>query len=487
MIEHLEVRAGEYHDSVVLMQASRKLAAVDGVDAALVAMATDLNLRLLVEMGFEPEGSADPNELVVAIRARDEGALAAARQTLDDALTAKTGDGSGMFESPSPRTAGSAARRVGANLVLVSVPGAHAFVEAMEALAFGAHVMVFSNDVPLAEERALKAEAERRGLLVMGPDCGTAVIGGVGLGFANAVRHGPVGIVGASGTGIQQLCCLLDDAGVGVSHALGVGSRDLSGPVGGASTLRALSALDDDPSTDVIVVISRRPDATVARAVRHAASMCSTPTVLAFLGEDGTTLEGAARETLGVLGRASEEPRRWTAPPPPHRDGALRGLFAGGSLCEEAGAIAAASLGEITSNVLAGPDWSPEEGGALVGHALIDFGDERLTQGRAHPMIDQRLRLDRMREDVADPSVSVILLDVVLGYGAHANPAAELSPLIAEAKEAGIAVVVSLCGCAGDPQGLEQQASALHAAGASVWLSNAAAARHAVTLVEGGE
>ncbi len=482
MIEHIEARAGEYYDSVVLMQASRQLAALDGVDAVLVAMATDLNLRLLAEMGFRREGSADPNELVVALRARDERALTAATQMLAELLTARTADGPGSFDAPSARTAGSAVRRAGANLVLVSVPGAHAFVEAMEALASGAHVMVFSNDVPLADELALKAEAARRGLLVMGPDCGTALIGGVGLGFANAVTPGPVGIVGASGTGIQQICCLLDDAGVGISHALGVGSRDLSAAVGGASTLRALEALDADPSTEVIVVVSKRPDAAVARAVRDAADACSTATVLAFLGDDETTLEAAAGETLRALGREPGAARHWRAPSPVQRGGVLRGLFVGGSLCEEAGMIATATLGTITSNVPPGSNWSPDESAALSGHALIDFGDERLTRGRAHPMIDQRLRLDRMREDIADSTVGVILLDVVLGYGAQAHPAAELAPLVAEATEAGVAVVVSLCGCADDPQGLDLQATALQAAGASVWLSNAAAAREAVLL-----
>jgi len=432
---------------------------------------------LLVEMGFATDEVAGTttNDLIVAIRGRDETVLSQAREALDRALRPSPADGVGLFGTaalaPGPRTAEDAVRRSGANLALISVPGEHAYIEAIGALDAGAHVMLFSDNVSLAHERALKAAATQRDLLVMGPDCGTVLIGGVGLGFANAVRPGPVGIVGASGTGIQQICCLLDAEGVGVSHALGTGSRDLSDEIGGASTLRALEALDADAATEVIVIVSKRPSKSVADAVRKAAESCATLTVLALLGEQGVTLEDAAAAVLTALGKETAEPRSWAAPlapstTPPRTGGTLAGLFSGGSLCQEAQTIVEQTLGPSATD------------------SLVDLGDDQFTRGRAHPMIDYRLRLERMRVAIDDPAVGVVLLDVVLGYGAHPDPSDELASLIAEGRRQGVEVVISLCGSQGDPQGLERQAEALQEAGASVWLSNAAAARHAAALVQ---
>ena len=329
MIDNVEVRRGTYHDSVRLMQASRVLQQAPGVEEALVAMATDLNHELLAGMGFDLAtiGEAGPNDLIVAVRAADEESVAYARQVLEEALVARAATDSGMLAAPVSHVVGSAA--AGATLALISVPGEHAFVEAMDALDHGLDVMVFSDNVPVAQEVLLKEAAGRLGLLVMGPDCGTAIVNGVGLGFANIVQPGPVGIVGAAGTGIQQLCCLLDDAGVGVRNALGTGSHDLSVEVGGSSTLRGLAALDADPSTEVLIVVSKPPAAEIAAKVRQAAEECTTPTVLAFLGEEGTTLEGAVSEALKLLGKAAPGYASWPAATDHHRPGTLRGLFSG--------------------------------------------------------------------------------------------------------------------------------------------------------------
>ncbi|MGA9595963.1 MAG: FdrA family protein, partial [Acidimicrobiia bacterium] len=290
MVSRVEIHPGRYHDSVRLMQASKTLQSVPGVTDALVAMATELNLALLAEMGFDLTLTADagPNDLVLAVRADNEEAIAAANHALDETLSSRAAP-DGSLDAPSPKRIGSAADLNGANIVLLSVPGEHAFVEAAEALDTGRHVMIFSDNVPLEQELVLKRRGVERKLLVMGPDCGTAIVHGLGLGFANAVQPGPVGIVGASGTGIQQVCCLLDDAGVGVRHALGTGSHDLSEEIGGLATLQALAALDADPSVAVIAVISKPPAATVADRVRAAAAGCSKPTVIIFMGE--STLE----------------------------------------------------------------------------------------------------------------------------------------------------------------------------------------------------
>jgi len=496
----VEVRRGAYHDSVTLMQVSRAVSTVDGVQAALVAMATELNLDLLDGMGFGAPDGAGPNDLLVAIRADDDEAVQRGQAELEAALARSTAGGSGstgLGAPPPPRTTGSAARRTGASLSLVSVPGPHAFTEAMDALEAGLSVMIFSDNVPVEQEIRLKDEGARRGLLVMGPDCGTAAVSGVGLGFANTVRPGPVGIVAASGTGAQQLMCLLDAAGVGVSHCLGVGGRDLSAAVGGRSTRQALAMLDEDAATELIVVVSKPPAKEVADEIAAYAEGLATPVQLAFLGAGQPDLTAAARRAVETAGGSWPELESW-APAgldgarPVASPGALRGLFAGGTLCDEAMVIAAAELGPVRSNIPLQPDWALGDDLRADGHAMIDFGDDRLTQGRAHPMIDQRSRLERVAAEARDPQTAVLLLDVVLGHGAHPDPASELAPAlsdaVASARAGGreLAVVVSLCGTEGDPQGLARQAEALAAAGAAVYRSNAEAARVAAGLTEVG-
>lgn len=468
MIDRVDARRGTYHDSVRLMQVSREATAVPGVSDALVAMATDLNLRLLDEMGFTPPERLGANDLVIAVRADTDATLDRAFEAIERALEGAGADGGELAEVPL-HLIESAASAVGADLALISVPGEHAFVEAMAALRAGLHVMVFSDNVPIEHEILLKTEAAQRDLLVMGPDCGTASVGGVGLGFANVVPPGPVGIVGASGTGIQQLCCLLAEAGVGVRHALGTGSRDLSSRVGGVSTLAGLAALDGAPGVDVIVVVSKPPDPAVAEVISDAAAAARKPVVLAMLGERGATIEGAAREVLRTLGRPDLVFPSWPSFQPTRpRAGGLRGLFSGGSLRDEAASV----LGELPRP---------------IHHRLVDLGADEFTRGRPHPMIDFRVRIDEIGLAIADPEVGVLLFDVVLGHGAHPDPAAELAPGIRVATNGGIGVVVALVGTVDDPQGRGGQIATLREAGASVWLSNAAATLHAAARLGGIE
>ena len=510
MTDTVEVRRGAYHDSVSLMQASRTVQETTGISAALVAMATELNVELLAGMGFATPPHAGPNDLLVAIRADDDAAREVALAALTQALQSRSRASDGSTSDVPPRTIGSAAARISATLAMVSVPGRYAFVEAMDALEAGLSVLVFSDGVPVAHEIRLKDAAAERDLLVMGPDCGTAIVAGVGLGFANVVRPGPVGIVAASGTGAQQLCCLLDAVGVGISHVLGVGGRDLSAEVGGRSTLQALSALDCDPATELIVVVSKPPAAEVAERVHAAAAGLATPVVFGLLGPGRPDLSAVAADAIRALGADPPEWPTWpaAAPSPVIQGNArtdvgmrvsldldrvgrgyLRGLFCGGTLCDEAMIIATAQLGPIASNIPLQPEWALASDLRAPGHLMIDFGDDALTAGRPHPMIDPSLRTERLLVEGSDPAAAVVLLDVVLGHGAAADPAGGLAPAITAARDAAaaggrdLAVVVSLCGTEGDPQDRDDQARALAGAGACVFGSNAAAARHAVALV----
>ncbi|MEU0939581.1 FdrA family protein [Embleya sp. NPDC005971] len=489
MSSALELRRGTYRDSVSLMQVSRSVAAVDGVTKALVAMATELNVGLLAGMGFETPDGAGPNDLIVAIRADDEDTLRRAREVLEEALVLSTGGGTGIGSAAGvpPRTIRTAANATpGASLALVSVPGPHAFAEAMDALEAGLDVLIFSDNVPVEQEIRLKDAGRERGLLVMGPDCGTAMVGGVGLGFANSVRPGPIGLVAASGTGSQELMCLLHAAGSGVSHCLGVGGRDLSEAVGARSTLQALAMLDADPATELIVVVSKPPADSVAAEVERYAATLSTPVQLAFLGQGRDDLTAAATKALAAIGHPGVQDRVWRPDAArATRTGALRGLFCGGTLCDEAMIIAADRLGPIASNIPLRADWALPADLRAAGHLMIDFGDDGLTAGRPHPMIDPSLRLERLAEELADPACAVLLLDVVLGHGAHADPAADLAEVLRAAGPNAPTVLISLCGTDLDPQDLESQARTLTAAGAEVHLSNAEAARRAVAIVEG--
>jgi FdrA protein len=486
-VEHVEVRPGAYADSVTLMQVSADVSRSDGVEAALVAMATELNVGMLPGMGFGP-ASAGPNDLLIAIRATDEASLAGALAVVTTGLGTRARETAGPAASPPPRTVSAAARAGGPGLALISVPGPHAFVVSMDALEAGCDVMIFSDNVPVEQEILLKDAAAERGLLVMGPDCGTAVVGGLGLGFSHTLPPGPVGLVAASGTGAQQVLCLLDAAGTGVSAALGVGGRDLSAEVGGRSTRAALATLDADPATEHILLVSKPPAPRVAAGLREYARSLATPVRFAFLGVGEPDLTAATEDLLRAAGRQVPTWPRWpgasTSPGSTGPGGgALRGLFAGGTLCDEAMAIASERLGVIRSNIPLKPEWRLDPRAPAHGHTMIDFGEDEFTAGRPHPMIDQSLRLARLAEAAKDPLTAVILLDVVLGHAAHPDPASEIAPLLAAARDQrGLPVAVSLIGARSDPQGLDRQAAALQAAGAHVFASNAQAARFACDL-----
>jgi FdrA protein len=457
MSDLVELRSGVYADSVTLLQVSRGVQEHPGVVTAQVAMGTPLNLEVLEQLGFALPADTTPHHLVVALRLEEDASPEPVLAEVERLLTERRAD-AGPAAEEAPRTTGSALLRQPGALALVSVPGASAAVEAMDALEAGSDVMVFSDNVPLEQEVALKSYAAAHDLLVMGPDCGTAVLDGLGLGFANVVPPGPVGIVAASGTGCQQVLALLDHAGVGVTTAYGVGGRDLSAAVGARSTRTALARLDADARVELVLVVSKPPDPEVAAELTSFAEQLATPVRTALLGPGRPDLTAAAEEVLRALGR---EVPSWPVAGRAEPNGGTRlhGLFVGGTLKDEAAALLA---------------------DAGVEADLVDFGDDAYTTGRAHPMIDPTLRLARLSEVLADEETAVALLDVVLGHGAEPDPASSLAPVIAGARPA---VVASVVGTAHDPQGRDGQVAALVDAGAEVHLSHAGATRRALELL----
>ena len=575
------VRRGFYLDSVALMRLSASLEARAGVEGASLMIGTPSNLALLDEAGLlAGEGrAAGPNDLVLAVRAAGEEALAAAldaaEASLDGAAGAGPGEQGGRAAGRFPGLDAACKALPGANLAIVSVPGPFAAREARRALARGLHVLVFSDNVPIEEEIALKREARARGRLVMGPDCGTAIIAGAPLAFANRVRRGAVGIVSASGTGLQELSVLVHRAGGGVSHGIGVGGRDLGDEVGGLGAFMALDALEADPATRHVVILSKPPGPRTEAALLARIAEYAKPVTLCLVGRDraelppnaalAPTLRDAARLALdacaaaGRAARVSDRPaelapdqgsaggadRRtagnpedgpkgnasgeWThdepasasaapRPPPSSRPGRIVGLFSGGTLCAEGQAILVrAGLGVASNAPIPGaarlaapparrsgrtvspgrrpappaapasasPDGIRGPAGTANGHVFLDLGADEYTAGRPHPMIEPAMRTGALTAALADPTVGVVVLDVVLGLGSHPDPAAPVAASVRAAPPDRPAVVASVCGAEPDPQGYSAQRRALESAGVFVAGSNADAVEAAVHMAAG--
>jgi len=491
------IEKSAYLDSVSLMRISKTAGEAAGVMSAMVAMATDTNVLLLKEAGFDPADAAGatPNDLMIAIDAEDEASYEAALGVVRREIEGGPGPRQ-EAEFAINTLEGAIRERPDINLVFISVPGRFAAIEAERALGAGKHVMIFSDNVPVEDEVRLKALGRAGGLLVMGPDCGTAIIGGVGLGFANAVPRGNVGIVSASGTGAQEVSSVLARLGVGISHLIGTGGRDVSGDVGGVTTAMGLKALISDGGTGVIVIISKVPDGAVGDEILGLAGRSGKPCVVWFAGQDARPREGniafggtladtarlaaaaatqgefsppSAGEVSALLEKAGDIPLTASGSAGKY----LRGLFGGGTLAQEAVFILKEHLGEIDTNMKLPGTGLLTDPSASAGHTVVDLGDDAFTRGRAHPMIDQSYKLARLAKEFEDPETAVVLMDVVLGYGCNMDPGGEIARLLIDLKEKhaespGPAVVISLCGTHDDPQGYARQKRELEAAGAIV-------------------
>jgi FdrA protein len=471
-----DIRRGAYYDSVVLMQLQRGLLGLPGVVDAGVVMATPANRELLAANALLGESmDANPDDLLIVVKAETEAAAAGALEQVDALLARRRS--SAAADDFRPRSLAAAARLLPeAGWALVSVPGRYAAAVAREALDLGKHVFLYSDNVSLADEIDLKQTACGRGLLVMGPDCGTALIGGIGLGFANRVRRGPIGLVGASGTGLQAITARVHSLGSGVSHAIGTGGRDLKAEVGALTAHQALDVLRRDPETRVIVLVSKPPSPDVAAGLLAAAGSAGKPVVVDFIGHPSparrlgnlhfaTTLSEAAELAVALL----ESPAETVDRRPALTGRFLRGLFSGGTLAYEAMLGLQSFLSPLYSNAPIRPEQALDDPLHSSAHTIVDLGGDEFTVGRLHPMIDNDLRLRRLRQEADDPQTGLILLDVVLGQGAHPDPASELAPGVQDVVARGLEAVVIAVGTQEDPQGLESQIERFQQAGASVF------------------
>ena len=486
MTAAIKVFPHTYVDSVVQLRGMRAMREVEGVEWASAAMATPANLEILQTEGVAPATvtAAGSNDFFLVVRAATEEICALALAAGETAVTSSTAppDDAGYTDAPSSLR--EAVRdQPDFNVAVISVPGDYAALAAVQALSADLHVLLFSDNVPVAKEIALKDHALSRGRLLMGPGAGTAMLGGVGLGFANVVRPGPVGIVAAAGTGAQEAMSLLDRWGVGVSQVIGVGGRDVSGEVGGRMSKAAVRALRDDPATEVILFVSTPPAPEVAAEVLATAG--DTPLVAALIGLDpgfpappgvvlADTLESGVVATLGAFGMHAPDTTTTEGPSveqvcsrlaPDRR--LVRGLFSGGTLCYESLVVLGRTIGEVHSNTPINKAWAmPAPEGS---HQCLDLGEEEYTRGRPHPMIDPEARIELLGQHARDPQVAVIILDVVLGHGSDPDPARTLAPACRSAMaDGGPQIVAYVLGTDQDPQGFAGQREALVQAGCIV-------------------
>ena len=498
-----EIRSGAYYDSVVLMKLQRSLSEQPGVLDAGVVMGTDANKDILAQSNLlvDEVNGAGANDLIIVVKGENESSAQTAVGKVDELVAARRSGGVDQ-EYRSKSLEAAANRLPTAQWVLISVPGRYAAEVTRQALDLNKHVFLYSDNVLLKDEIALKQEAARKGLLVMGPDCGTAIVNGIGLGFANKVRRGPIGIVAASGTGLQQVSVRIHQMGGGLTHAFGTGGRDLSEDVNASTARQALDLLSRDPDTKVIVLVSKPPSPKVAGELIEAARLVGKPVVVNFIGYstamrkiDNVTFVTTFDETAELavqlsnagdhkdlmrdlnLGRFSSGQRF------------LRGLFSGGTLAYEAQLILRDYLPAVYSNAPLKKELRLADSLVSKEHSLIDLGEDEFTVGRLHPMMDNDLRIRRLEKEAGDPQVAVILLDVVLGFGAHPNPASELAPAIAKARKIAqdggryLEVVAVVSGTDEDPQNMTAQIQMLEEAGAVVETSNDVAARYVGRLL----
>ncbi len=511
------VKRGEYFDSVTLMRVARKINAEKGViDSGLITGSRE-NKAILRASGLFVDAFARTadNDLLVAVKARSEKTAVQILQHIDDYLQAGRKKEGGSDTANPGSLAGALDILPAANLAMISIAGKYAGDEAANALQRGLHVLLFSDNVPLAREIELKKTARERGLLLMGPDCGTAIINGIPLAFANAVPRGSIGIVAAAGTGLQETTSLIANQGAGISQAIGTGGRDIKKDVGGIMFISAVEALAADKETAVILLVAKPPDMTVQQKIASVLRGVAKPIVTVFLGSkagmmkgknvhDAATLEEGAltavalsrgdeidcvRQRLAERDSQLEDKARAIAAKLQRRQKYVRALFSGGTFCSEALAIFSAKVPGQYSNVSFGSLARLQDSLHSQKHTFLDLGEDEFTAGRLHPMIDFSMRNRRMLQEAEDPETALILLDLVLGYGANKAPLAEIIPVMRTCRKTAaksgnyLPLLVSVTGTEQDPQKRSLIVDSLRRNGAEVLESNAAACKLALYII----
>jgi FdrA protein len=507
------IKKGEYFDSVTLMLVARDASKIEGVLDAAIVMGTAQNKSILEmsEMLLDEFKNASDNDLIIAVKAKDEAAAVSGLKKTEELLEKsrqKTTESSEYM----PKSIESALKVLpGANMVIISVAGKYAAEEAMKALQHELHVMIFSDNVPKDKTLEVKQLGREKGLLVMGPDCGTAIINGAPLGFANVVNRGDIGIVSAAGTGLQEVSSIISNEGGGISQGIGTGGIDMKKDFGGLSFLTGLEALIADPQTRVIALISKPPHPEVLERIGEVLKINKKPVVAAFLGADPalvrsigaiptSSLEEAALLSVSLSKGISmeqfnkeieesenklKELAKGLAKQLQPEQKYLRGLFQGGTLAYETQVILKDMIGDINSNVPLDPKLGLADSWRSVGHTVVDLGEDEFTVGRPHPQIDFALRNKRILEEAHDKSVAIIYLDVVIGHGTNLNPGEELAPVIAKAKKVGNSlIIVNVTGTDRDPQNKSNVVKMYKDAGAVVLERNASASRLAGYILQ---
>lgn len=496
------VKKNSYQDSINLMLLTNSISTIEGVDKAQIMMGTPANKDIFKTAGLYSEEleAAESNDMAIVVDTDDENKMSEVLEKVEQYLKDQSISNKGK-DYETVRTWDRARKALpDATLALISVPGQYAAEEAEKALDLGLHTFIFSDNMPIEDEVRLKKKAHEKGLLVMGPDCGTGIIDGVPIAFANVVKKGRIGIVGASGTGIQEVTAIIDLLGEGVSHAIGTGGRDLKEPVGAITMMDGIRALENHQQTDIIVVISKPPAKEVRNEVVDLLHSVSKPVVTIFLGEKPTQHEGNVYQayTLEETARIAVDLAKGNEIKADYNQGdfevankdlkpgqrTIKGLFSGGTLASEAAVLISDALG-------LGSQITNEDGYVLKkdGHVVVDLGDDKYTQGKPHPMIDPETRARFIDEAGADEQTAVILLDFVLGYGSHDDMATALLPSIqkavshAQTEGRTLHVVASVCGTETDPQDYQAQKKKLAEAGIIVKDSNNEAVRTALAIV----
>jgi len=510
----IETRKNTYYDSVALMLITKEIKKMQGVKEVIVGMATDLNKELCANLNLSNDEikTLTPNDFFIAAASEEDNAIEKIIKKVDELLNSKKDEGEAEIKA---RTLQGAVKQLkGANMAVISLPGKYAAEEVRKAINNNLHVMLFSDNVTVEEEIELKKLGRDKGLLVMGPDCGTAIINGIPLCFANVVNKGDIGIVGASGTGTQEVTVIIDKLGGGVSQVIGTGGRDLKSEVGGIMMLEGFKALIDDPSTKVIVLISKPPAKEVAEKILEMVKTTEKPVVVNFIGGDRNqieksgayaciSLEDAAHKAVSLSkGEVSEDFDGFSIEEAlideiVNKEAAklqssqkyLRALYTGGTLADETMKLLGKEGYNIYSNIPLSPEFRLKNIHKSIEHTCIDLGDDDFTLGKPHPMIDPIGRVERLPKEAEDDEVAVILMDFVIGYGSNMDPAGEMLPQIIEAKKSFedkgkyLSVIGYICGTEKDPQSYIKQAQKLKDAGVILMPSNAQAVRLTAKLL----